>query len=347
MRARFIFAALLVFITGCSVNPVTGKSELIFVSEAEEIQLGQQNYVPTQQSQGGVYDVDPELAAYVQGVGNRLSQHAARDLPYEFVVLNNSVPNAWALPGGKIAINRGLLTELNSEAELAAVLGHEIVHADARHSAQQMTRGLLTQVLVVATSVATSDSDYGDLAVGGAAIGAQLITTRYGRQAELESDLYGMQYMSAAGYDPQGAVALQETFVRLSEGRRTDWLSGLFASHPPSMERVEANRQTASISEKLDALMLREKQVDVDVSHPSHSGMQMDQISLLFIPMRYVENLEVDLDGAGYVDITGSISLSENPRISMSVPRRTHSVDVTMTDTDGTVSHAHKTIEAH
>ncbi len=246
MRARLTIAALLVFITGCSVNPVTGRSEIVFISEAEEIQLGQQNYVPTQQSQGGEYDVDPELTAYVQGVGDRLSRHAARDLPYEFVVLNNSVPNAWALPGGKIAINRGLLTELNSEAELAAVLGHEIVHSDARHSAQQMTRGLLTQVLVVATAVATSDSDYGDLAVGGAAIGGQLITSRYGRQAELESDRYGMEYMAAAGYDPQGAVALQETFVRLSEGRRTDWLSGLFATHPPSPERVEANRQTAA-----------------------------------------------------------------------------------------------------
>ena len=110
---------------------------------------------------------------------------------------------------------------------------------------------------------------------------------------------------------------------------------------------IEANRQTTSVSDKLDALLLREKQVDVDISHPSHSGMQMDQISLLFIPMRYVEDLEIDLDGGGYVDITGSISLSENPRISLSVPRKTHSVDVTMTDTDGTVTHAHKVIEAH
>ncbi len=110
---------------------------------------------------------------------------------------------------------------------------------------------------------------------------------------------------------------------------------------------IENNRRSASLSDKLDALMLREKQMDVDVSHPSHSGMQMDQISLLFIPMRYIENLDIDLDGGSYVDITGSISLSENPRISLSVPRATHSVDVTMTDTDGTVSHAHKTLEAH
>ncbi|MEO3415142.1 quinoprotein dehydrogenase-associated SoxYZ-like carrier [Roseovarius sp. CAU 1744] len=110
---------------------------------------------------------------------------------------------------------------------------------------------------------------------------------------------------------------------------------------------IEGNRQSASASDRLDALLLGDKQVDVDISHPSHSGMQMDQISLLFIPMRYVEDLEIDLDGGGYVDITGSISLSENPRISLSVPRKTHSVDVTMTDTDGTVTHAHKTLEAH
>ena len=87
---------------------------------------------------------------------------------------------------------------------------------------------------------------------------------------------------------------------------------------------------------------LRQSQLDVHVSHPSHSGMQMDQISLLFIPMRYVENVQIDLDGAGYVDLTGSISLSENPRVGMSVPSSTRSVEVTMTDTDGTVSHAHK-----
>jgi len=237
---------LLASLTACSVNPVTGKNELVLVSEGQELQMGLQAYAPSQQSQGGVYDVDPALTSYVQGVGNRLAVVSDRQLPYEFAVLNNSVPNAWALPGGKIAINRGLLTELNSEAELAAVLGHEIVHAAARHSAQQMSRGLLSQVLVVATAVATSDSDYGNLAVGGASVGAQLINSRYGRAAELESDKYGMEYMARAGYDPQGAVELQQTFVRLSEGRRTDWLSGLFASHPPSQARVEANRATAA-----------------------------------------------------------------------------------------------------
>jgi predicted Zn-dependent protease len=235
----------LLFLAGCSVNPVTGKHELMMVSSAQEIEMGKQSYLPMQQSQGGAYDVDPELLRYVQDVGNRVAAESGVALPYEFVVLNNSVPNAWALPGGKIAINRGLLTELESEAELAAVLGHEAVHAAARHTAKQISRSQMMQVGVAATAIASSNSDYGNLLAGGAGMVAQLSLSKYGRSAELESDLYGMQYMSKAGYDPTGAVALQETFVRLSEDRQSDWLSGLFASHPPSQERVNANIATA------------------------------------------------------------------------------------------------------
>lgn len=89
-------------------------------------------------------------------------------------------------------------------------------------------------------------------------------------------------------------------------------------------------------------LSMRLSKLDVDISHPSHSGMQMDQISLLYIPMRYVETMDIALDGAGYVGMTGSISLSENPRVGLSVPGNTRSVDVTMTDTKGTVTTAHK-----
>lgn len=246
-RNSLLLASLLIAasLPACSVNPVTGKSEINFISESEELQLGEQNYEPMQQAQGGLYDVDPELTRYVQRIGDQLAAVSDRQLPYEFVVLNNSVPNAWALPGGKIAINRGLLTELGSEAELAAVLGHEIVHAAARHSARQQSRGALLQGVVVATAVLAGDSNYGDIAVGGASVGAQLISTTYGRGAELESDKYGMIYMSRAGYDVRGAITLQETFVRLSEGHDSDWLSGLFASHPPSQDRVNANIATA------------------------------------------------------------------------------------------------------
>ncbi len=247
MRKATIFLLLsFTLLTACSVNPVTGKKELVFMNTQQEIELGRQNYAPMQQSQGGVYDIDPGLTAYVQRVGSKVAAQSGVNLPYEFVVLNNSVPNAWALPGGKIAINRGLLTELESEAELAAVLGHEAVHAAARHSARQQSRAMLMQVGVLGTAVAARNSDYGNMIAGGANLLAQAGLARYGRGAELESDRYGMEYMSRAGYDPMGAVDLQETFVRLSEGRRSDWLSGLFASHPPSQDRVDANRATAA-----------------------------------------------------------------------------------------------------
>ncbi|MEX2130039.1 MAG: M48 family metalloprotease [Pseudohongiellaceae bacterium] len=231
-----------VTLPGCSTNPVTGANEFSIVSEQQELAIGAQQYSPARQSQGGDFTADESLSRYVNQVGQRLAAVSDRDLPYEFTVLNNGVPNAWALPGGKIAVNRGLLVELNSEAELAAVLGHEIVHAAARHGAQMVTRGTLLQGALIASAVASSDSEYSNLIVGGAQLGAQLISQSYGREAEREADLYGIRYMVAAGYDPMAAVTLQQTFVRLSEGRSSGWLEGLFSSHPPSQERVDNNR---------------------------------------------------------------------------------------------------------
>ncbi len=241
-----------VALTACGVNPVTGKKEIQFISEAQEVQIGEQNYSPTRQAEGGDMTVMPELTAYVNEVGQKLAAVADRKLPYEFVVLNNGVPNAWALPGGKIAINRGLLTELKNEAELAAVIGHEIVHAAARHGAKAQERGTIMQVGLAAAQIGAAiggvDTNVAGLAIQGAGVGAQMIQQKYGRDQELESDEYGMKYMKAAGYDPMGAVSLQETFVRLSQqggAKQQSWLEGLFASHPPSEERVAKNKETA------------------------------------------------------------------------------------------------------
>jgi len=242
---------LLLLLSGCVQNPVTGKRNLQFFDAEWERQAGASMYAPMRQSQGGDLVIDSELVDYVRGVGNRLAAHSRRggELEFEFNVLNESTPNAWALPGGKISINRGLLTELESEAELAAVLGHEIIHADASHAARQQSKGTLAQLGAVASLIlidSTVDSTSGKQAAAMVPVlGAQLLTQRYSRDAEREADEYGMRYMSEAGYDPQGAVRLQETFVRLSEGRDEGWLSGLFASHPPSRDRVERNRKTA------------------------------------------------------------------------------------------------------
>ncbi len=250
MRFIVLLTATLTLLglSSCAVNPVTGKTELSIISTSSEIAIGRENYIPYQQQQGGQYTVDPALGQYVNKIGQNLAQLSdSPNLPYEFVVLNNSIPNAWALPGGKIAINRGLLIELEDEAQLAAVLSHEIVHVAGKHGVQKMQQAQLLGLGVLAATLLTQDKDYSDAATVGANIGAGLWSARYGRDQELQSDAFGMIYMARAGYEPQAAIELQETFVRLSQQQgQNHWLQGLFASHPPSQERVDKNRQTAA-----------------------------------------------------------------------------------------------------
>jgi beta-barrel assembly-enhancing protease len=239
-----LFTASLI---GCAVNPVTGKKQMIIDSPEQDIATGTKNYGPSQQSQGGKYTVDQGLTAYVNKVGRKLAAvSAVPNLPYEFVVLNNDVPNAWAMPGGKLAINRGLLVHLEDEAQLAAVLGHEIVHSAARHGASQNTQNILVGagVALAGVAVATQKSEYAVLAVGALGVGANAWNSKYSRDHETESDKFGIDYMAKAGYDPEGAVELQELFVRMFDKKDSSWIDGLFSSHPASRDRVSANKAT-------------------------------------------------------------------------------------------------------
>lgn len=246
LLATAVAASVTAGIVGCAVNPVTGKKELSLMSQSQEVALGVEQYPKAQQTQGGEYLVDPALQAYVSSVGHKLAKVSDQpQLPYEFVVLNNSVPNAWALPGGKIAVNRGLLVLLEDEAELAAVLGHEIVHAAARHSAAAMSQQQILGAGIAILGATTQNTGYGDLVSLGSQFGGSAYIAKYGRDNELESDRYGMKYMAAAGYDPQGAVRLQQKFVELSKGSQSGGLDALFASHPPSQSRVNANVEHA------------------------------------------------------------------------------------------------------
>ena len=244
---RAVLSAVLALSVACAVNPVTGEKELSLLSQEQEIAIGEKQYHNSQQTQGGLYYLDPALQNYINDIGQRLASVSHRpDLPYEFVVLNSSVPNAWALPGGKVAINRGLLIHLEDEAELAAVLGHEIVHAAAGHGAAQMSQGQLLSIGAQLAAIASQAGGYGDLGGQAAQLGGAAWMAKYGRDDELESDAFGMEYMSKVGYDPMGAVELQKTFVRLSNNQQADFVSGLFASHPPSQERVKANQKKAA-----------------------------------------------------------------------------------------------------
>lgn len=251
MRAARICKALTVFpvvfflalAAGCATNPVTGKNEVMLYSTADEIALGEQHYQASQQAGGGLYTADAALGDYVASVGRRVAAVSDRALPYEFVIVNNGTPNAWALPGGKIAVSRGLLLALENEAELAAVIGHEIVHAAAKHGAHAQQRAALFDLVLLGVAHAGRDSEHRNQVVGGAKVALQLTGRKYGRNAERTADYHGIKYMHAAGYDTAAAVTLQEKFVALAEGRKSGWLDGLFASHPPSTERVANNRQ--------------------------------------------------------------------------------------------------------
>lgn len=238
----FIATILMLGLGGCAVNPVTGQNEIALVSDAQAIAIGRQQYGPAQQMQGGELRISPGLSNYVNQVGQKLARASGVNLPYEFVVLNNGTPNAWALPGGKIAINRGLLTRLDNESELAAVLAHEIAHAAARHGAKRLERQMLTQTVIAVAQAGASGSAVGQEVIGYAAQGAQLLGLKYSRDAEREADYYGMNFMVDAGYSPQGAVTLQQKFVEMQAGAPN---AGLMSSHPASQERVENNRGRA------------------------------------------------------------------------------------------------------
>ena len=237
---------LLAAMAGCAVNPVTGRSELALVSEQQEVEIGKKEYPFSRQAGGGDYK-DDDLDRYVNEVGRRLAAVSHRpDIPFQFKVIDSSVPNAFALPGGPIAIHRGLLASLENEAQLAAVLGHEIGHVTARHYVQSVSSNMLLNVGLVAVGVGVSMSgtDFGQPIMLGSAVAANMANMKFSRSHEEQSDRLGIDYMVRAGYDPQGAVQLQEYFYKVVEKeKKPDWLEGLFRTHPFSMERMEANRR--------------------------------------------------------------------------------------------------------
>jgi len=243
-----LFTALAIAAYSCAVNPVTGRSELALVSfsEEEERTLGAQAYTPAVQQQGGFYR-DAALEEYVQGVGLRLAKVSHRPgLAYRYRVLNSSVPNAFALPGGFIVINRGLLVHLNSEAEMAAVLGHETGHVTAKHSLGGYQRAMAANILLAGVSVAAGGKA-GVMQLSG--VTASLVENGFSRDQEREADWLGIDYMVKAGYNPEGAIKLQEYFYQQLEGKKNPmFIEGLFRTHPFSKERLDNAR--ARIAER-------------------------------------------------------------------------------------------------
>src|SRR5215212_6280659 len=194
-KATLAFSLLL--LAACATNPATGKRQFNIVSEGQEISIGQQSH-PEVIKQFGIYREKPELTRLVDQVGHRLAAASERpNLPWTFTILDTPIVNAMALPGGYIYVTRGMLERINSEDELAGVIGHEIAHVTARHSAQQISKQQLAQFgLVLGAVVAGPEvlQQYGQLAQ----LGLGLLFQRYSRQHESEADLLGTGYMAEA-----------------------------------------------------------------------------------------------------------------------------------------------------
>jgi predicted Zn-dependent protease len=231
-----ILLALLALIAACATNPVTGRRELSFMSEAQEISIANESD-PQIKAEMGVYN-DPELQRYVSDIGLRMAKISERpQLPWRFTVVDVPVVNAFAVPGGAIYITRGIMPFLDNEAELAGVLGHEIGHVTARHSAQQYTRQVSGLVGLTALSIfVPAARPFGDLSAQ--ALGVLFL--RYGRDDELQSDELGARYETRLGWDPAGVPAFLSTLGRLDEaaGDRRG-IPGWLSTHPDPLSRVK------------------------------------------------------------------------------------------------------------
>jgi predicted Zn-dependent protease len=240
-----IYLLLFSLLSSCAVNPVSGKQDLVLLSENDEIALGRETNKEILQ-QYSVYD-NPALQAYVQNVGNKVANNSHRNnLIYRFTVLDSKEVNAFALPGGYIYITRGLMAYLKSEAELAAVLGHEVGHVTARHSVQQYSANQLTNFGIALGSIFIPGMDQASTQL--AQMFGAVLLRGYGREHELEADRLGAEYLARTGYNPQAMLDVisvlknQEVFERevaQSEGREPRIYHGVFSTHPDNDTRLQ------------------------------------------------------------------------------------------------------------
>ena len=231
-------AVLMLSLVTCATNPVTGKKELSFVSESQEISMGKE-YAAQVSQEMGVYQNDA-IQQYVSGIGKELAVRTERPkLPWTFTVMDDPQVNAFALPGGYIFITRGIMTHMNSEAELATVVGHEIGHVTARHSVQQMTRTQLAQIGLVAGAIASERIAQN---MGAISQGLGVLFLKYGRDDESQADGLGFRYALNDNYDVRHMVDMFQVLQRVSAkaGQRIpEWQS----THPDPGNRIQATEE--------------------------------------------------------------------------------------------------------
>ncbi len=268
LAALALAAGFATALGGCATNPVTGGTDIVMMSEAQEIELGRKMH-PQILQQYGRFD-DEELQQYVNEVGQRIAVKSHRpNLQYTFTVLDSEDVNAFALPGGYVYITRGIMAYLNSEAELAAVLGHEIGHVTARHSVRQQTGATAAGVGAMVVGILTGSGDLANVAnMAGSAL-----VSGYGRDMELEADELGAEYLNRIGYEPEAMIdvvrllknqEMLEIQMARQENRKPHVYHGVFASHPDNDTRL---REVVQAANKVQNTEDRPPNRDLYLSH--------------------------------------------------------------------------------
>ncbi|MBI4752854.1 M48 family metalloprotease [Candidatus Desantisbacteria bacterium] len=258
---KLLLLLLFLSLSGCATNPVTGEKQFNLMSEDKEMAMGDSYYPVYTQVSNGLFQ-DKNLQLYVNQTGKKCAAKSHRpQLNYEFNVVNTSVINAYALPGGKISITRGLLNLMENEDQLAGVLSHEVGHVAARHVASGYTRSVLTGfgLSLLDTVMAIKDVKNREYYNTAAGLAANLIVMKYSRDQEREADTLGMEYMVKAGYNPVGFVQTMQILQSLSQ-REPSKLEIMFQSHPMSLERIENAK--AQIQSNFATLQSNTFQVD-------------------------------------------------------------------------------------
>lgn len=244
---RFIYAfhAIVIFLllNSCAKNPVTGKRDFMLLSTEQEIAMGQQSD-PEIKNFFGVYD-DEELQRFINEKGQQMAAVSHRkDLKYQFRIVDSPVVNAFAVPGGYVYFTRGIMAHFNNEAEFAGVLGHEIGHITARHSAKQYSNAMLAQIGLAAGMIFSPElAQFGDLA----SQGVQLLFLKFGRDAESQSDKLGVEYSTKIGYDAQEMAGFFSTLDRLRENAGGEQIPTFLSTHPDPADR---ERKVAKLAQE-------------------------------------------------------------------------------------------------
>ena len=251
---------------GCATNPVTGRSQFMIMNEKQEIDVDRQ-YAPVQFSTDYGTVQDAALQSYVETTGKRLAANTHRShMPYNFHCVNANYVNAYAFPGGSIACTRGILLELNNEAELAALLGHELGHVNARHTAEIMSKSQIANIAVGGLAILTGaalGSGAGNIAGQLGQLGSGALLASYSRDNERQADSLGMEYMARSGYGPQGMVGLMEMLNNMNR-HKSSAAELLFSTHPMSSERYQTavNQATKDYRQYSGQPLYRERYMD-------------------------------------------------------------------------------------